>query len=106
MKAFGKHTELTGVIAASDMTAIGVLNQANSFGIAVPIDLSIVSIDGTEMCNITRPQLTSISQDFFQMGVIGVQMLQQSVADGSERVDSQQFLPVSAVNRKSVRTLD
>lgn len=106
MKSFGKHTELTGVIAASDMTAIGVLNQANSFGIAVPTDLSIVSIDGTEMCNITRPQLTSISQDFFQMGVIGVQMLQQSVADGSERVDSQQFLPVSAVNRKSVRTLD
>ncbi|MCG5037149.1 substrate-binding domain-containing protein [Lactiplantibacillus plantarum] len=71
MKAFGKNTDLTGIIAASDMTAIGILNQASSFGMEVPKDLSIVSIDGTEMCKITRPQLTSISQDFFKWVLLG-----------------------------------
>ena len=105
MKAFGKNTDLTGIIAASDMTAIGILNQASSFGMEVPKDLSIVSIDGTEMCKITRPQLTSISQDFFQMGVTGVQQIHQSVKNGSNRIVSQQFIPVNPVIRKSTARL-
>jgi len=105
MQAYGKDTELTGIVAVSDMAAIGVLNQARNFGLRVPEDLSIVSIDGTEMCQIVQPQLTSISQDFYKMGVVGVQRIQQAVAKESKENTEQQFIPVHIDERESVEKI-
>lgn len=76
MKKFGEHSGMTAVVAASDMVGIGLLNQAHDYGIAVPDDLSIISIDGTDLCKIVQPQLTSVTQAFFEMGVEGVRALE------------------------------
>ncbi|WP_125566263.1 LacI family DNA-binding transcriptional regulator [Companilactobacillus insicii] len=103
MNAYGKNTELTGIIAASDMAAIGVLNQARNLGLSVPKDLSIISIDGTEMCQIVQPQLTSVSQDFYQMGVVGVRRIEESLAKEPEILDNQQMVPVHINERESTQ---
>ncbi|APX71419.1 LacI family transcriptional regulator [Companilactobacillus allii] len=102
MKKFGKDTEITGVVAASDLTAIGILNQARNFGLRVPQDLSIISIDGTEMCKIVQPQLTSISQNFYEMGVIGVRQIEQRVKTLNKTFESQCLVPIKISERQSV----
>lgn len=96
MRNYGAQTELTGVVAASDMAAIGILNQARDLGLTVPDDLSIISIDGTEMCSLVQPQLTSISQNFYAMGVAGVRHLQKNNAS------AQQIVPFKIMKRESV----
>ena len=75
MKQYGEETQLTAVIASSDLAAIGILNQAQAFNVKVPNDLSVVSIDGTYLCNIVRPRITSVTQSFREMGVKGMQTL-------------------------------
>ncbi|RYL87561.1 LacI family DNA-binding transcriptional regulator [Sporolactobacillus sp. THM19-2] len=75
MKAWGRGTELTAIIGASDLVAIGVMNTALDLGMAVPDQLSVLGIDGTSLCHIVRPELTAIRQAFYEMGRRGVQRL-------------------------------
>lgn len=104
MNAYGKDTEITGIVAASDMAAIGALNQARNLGFSVPEDLSIISIDGTDMCQIVQPQLTSVSQDFYEMGVVGVQRIEESVTEKKKLLNKQQLVPVHIEERDSTQS--
>ncbi|WP_295746428.1 LacI family DNA-binding transcriptional regulator [uncultured Limosilactobacillus sp.] len=89
-----RRLQLTAVITASDMTAAGIIKAARQAGMNLPTDLSVISIDGTFVCDITAPQLTSVSQNFRLMG-------QQSVADLLNNAASS-FVPVKIVERESV----
>lgn len=75
MQAYGAQPAVTAVLAGSDMAAIGVMNQARTLGLLVPADLSVMAIDGTELCEIVQPTLTSLTQSFYDMGVAGVRRL-------------------------------
>lgn len=88
---------LTAIIAASDMTAAGLVKAAHQAGLSLPADLSIISIDGTFICDITAPQLTSVSQDFHLMGKHSVTDLLTDAAST--------FIPVKVVERGSVADL-
>lgn len=96
MAEFGHDPEVTAVIGTSDMAAIGVLNQAQNFGLKVPEQLAIMSIDGTELVKIVRPQLTSITQAFYEMGQRGMtHLLTPTTAPASE------FIPFELDERSS-----
>lgn len=75
MKKWGAKTELTAMIGASDLAAIGIMNTAGDLGLAVPDRLSVLGIDGTSLCHIVRPELTAVQQAFYEMGRRGTQML-------------------------------
>lgn len=79
------------------MTAAGLVKAAHQAGLTLPTDLSIISIDGTFICDITAPQLTSVSQDFHLMG-------KRSVANLLDD-DDPVFIPVKIVERESVQQL-
>lgn len=102
---YGANTELTAIVAGSDAAAIGVLNQARILGLRVPADLSILSIDGTEMCEMVQPQLTSVSQSFYQMGVQGVKYLQSVDEQPIKAVVEQEYTPIQIIERESVLAL-
>jgi LacI family transcriptional regulator len=97
LKAYADQHPLpiTAVIAGSDLVAIGILNQAQSLGIDVPAQLSIISIDGTVLCNYVQPPLTSVTQDFYRMGYIGLGRLLEHDAEIS-------FTESKIVERSSV----
>ncbi|KLI74642.1 LacI family transcriptional regulator [Lacticaseibacillus casei] len=103
MRAYGTKTKLTAVIAGSDESAVGVLNQARNLGLKVPEDLSIVSIDGTEICEMVQPQLTSVSQEFYKMGIEGVERLEETIAGTNAESQKQVYTPISIVERESVK---
>ncbi|MFT8619184.1 MAG: substrate-binding domain-containing protein, partial [Lentilactobacillus hilgardii] len=42
---------------------------------------SIISVDGTELCELVRPNLTSVTQSFYEMGTLGVRYLIESNQD-------------------------
>jgi len=89
-----REQDVTAVIAASDMVAAGLLKAAQQQGIIIPDDLSIMSIDGTIICQITTPALTSMTQDFYRIGSQSVnKVLGQPAED---------FIPVVITERASV----
>lgn len=92
-----QQNRLTAIVAASDLTAAGIIKSANQEGIKLPKDLSIISIDGTFICEIASPQLTSVTQNFYQIGYQGLTSL---VNDAGST-----FVPVQITKRDSVTSL-
>ena len=72
----GKHRP-TGVLAMSDMAAIGLMAAAISSGLHVPDDLSIVGYDDLPMAAWTRPALTTVRQPIIEKGRVAARLLIQ-----------------------------
>lgn len=83
LKRLGKISPVTGIIACSDFVALGVINQASAWNIRIPKDLSIISVDGTEICKMVKPAITSVTQSFYEMGTLGVNYLMNHSHDNS-----------------------
>jgi DNA-binding LacI/PurR family transcriptional regulator len=77
---------LTAVFAANDQTALGVIRALHDHGRVVPEDVSVVGFDDTPESGYFVPSLTTVRQDFGEVGRRCVDLL-RSVVDGgvSER---------------------
>jgi LacI family repressor for deo operon, udp, cdd, tsx, nupC, and nupG len=82
----------TGIVAASDMMAIGAVRAVRSWGMAVPNDVSVVGYDGTNLASITDPALTTLRQPVAQIAsAVTSLFVAPPVLDGP--VASQVFMP-------------
>ncbi len=58
----------TCILMPDDHTALGALDAAKELGLRVPEDLSIAGYDESRIAQLTRPRLTTVSQDAARMG--------------------------------------
>ena len=65
----------TAIFAANDEMAFGVMNVANSLGIKVPDDLSVVGFDGTKFATFVIPSLSTIRRPSADMARLSAQKL-------------------------------
>lgn len=89
----------TGVLAMSDMAAIGVMSAAQSSGLRVPEDLSVVGYDDLPMAAWTNPALTTVHQPIVEKGRLAARLLIQRMK--GKAVDSPSPLRTSLVVRAS-----
>jgi LacI family transcriptional regulator len=79
--------------------AFGVMNVANSLGIKVPDDLSVVGFDGTKFATFVIPSLSTIRRPSADMARLAAQKLLALVDEGPdaarafESMVSPQFVP-------------
>jgi DNA-binding LacI/PurR family transcriptional regulator len=69
----------TAIVAASDTQAFGALEAARDAGLKVPGDLSVIGYDDIEIAEYLG--LTTIRQPLFALGVEGVELLLDSIAN-------------------------
>ena len=74
---------MTAVFAANDQTALGVIRAFLDAGRRVPEDVSIVGFDDTPESAYFTPALTTIRQDFGEVGRRCVALL-HDLMDGNE----------------------
>jgi alanine racemase len=89
----------TGVLAMSDMAAIGVMSAAQSSGLRVPEDLSVVGFDDVPASAWTNPPLTTVRQPIVEKGRLAARLLIQRMK--GETVESPPPLQTSLVVRNS-----
>ncbi|WP_048876656.1 LacI family DNA-binding transcriptional regulator [Saccharomonospora saliphila] len=65
----------TAVFAASDATALGVVEAARRRGLRVPDDLSVVGYDDTILATLATPALTVVRQPLPDMGRVALRTL-------------------------------
>ena len=53
---------ITGIVAASDLMALGAIRAVRQRGLDVPGDVSVVGFDDTELMRFTDPPLTTVHQ--------------------------------------------
>lgn len=69
----------TAIFTASDTQAIGVLEAARDAGLEVPQNLSVIGYDDIEIAEYLH--LTTIRQPLFALGVEGVELVLESIAN-------------------------
>ncbi len=89
----------TAIFAANDITAESTIAAAQSLGLAVPGDVSVVGFDDIPEAALCDPPLTTVRQPLREMGEAAMEMLLDLLGglDGSTHVR----LPVELVIRES-----
>ena len=74
-------TDLTAVFVANDQMALGVLRALHEAGRRIPADVSVVGFDDVPEAPYFTPPLTTIRQDFGEMGHRGLKLLLETMED-------------------------
>ncbi len=72
---------LTAVFVANDQMALGVLRALHEAGRRIPADVSVVGFDDVPEAPYFTPPLTTIRQDFGEMGHRGLKLLLETMED-------------------------
>ncbi|MCX6044657.1 MAG: LacI family DNA-binding transcriptional regulator [Chloroflexi bacterium] len=88
----------SGIFAASDTQAMGVLKAARSRGLKVPDDLAVIGFDDLEFADYIG--LTTISQSLDESGRIAVELLLARLTDPLRAVQHVQ-LPLKLIQRQT-----
>ncbi|MEM8862706.1 MAG: LacI family DNA-binding transcriptional regulator [Chloroflexota bacterium] len=91
----------TAIFAANDQSAFGAIEAAESLGLRVPEDVSIVGFDNIPESKYAYAQgLTTVDQSVRQMGITAAEMLFDLI-NGKELENSMKKLPTQLIKRNS-----
>lgn len=68
-RLFSLEVPPTGLVIADDLMSLGVINMLEEFGLSVPGDVSITSFNNVYLSEITRPPLTTVDIQIYELGV-------------------------------------
>ncbi|MBZ4645929.1 MAG: LacI family transcriptional regulator, repressor for deo operon, udp, cdd, tsx, nupC, and nupG [Petroclostridium sp.] len=89
-----------GVLASSDMMAIGAIKVAKQMGFQVPGDIAVVSFDNTRSASIFEPSITSIAQPMYDLGQCSVEILIKKI-NSQDKYEEKLVLEHELVIRQS-----
>jgi DNA-binding LacI/PurR family transcriptional regulator len=87
-RALAAMPEVTAVLCVNDQMALGVIRAMSESGRAVPDDVSVVGFDDIPEAEFFRPPLTTVRQDFAELGRRALRLLVQKI--GGARADGPQ----------------
>lgn len=76
-KLIERKGEHLAIFSFSDIHSLNIMKQLNEHGYQVPEDFSIVGFDNLYLCQLTNPELTTISQDITKKAQSAVDLLFQ-----------------------------
>ncbi|AYA75062.1 LacI family transcriptional regulator [Bacillus sp. Y1] len=76
----------TALVVADDLMALGVLNTLDELGIKVPEDISIISFNNVLVSEMSRPPLTSVDINIFDLGFEAARSLIQKIENPKEPI--------------------
>jgi DNA-binding LacI/PurR family transcriptional regulator len=82
--------------------ALGVLRALNERGRQVPRDVSVVGFDDTPESGYFTPPLTTVRQDFQQVGRATVRLLLDQLATGTRKRDRVVIDPELIVRKSTI----
>ena len=91
---------VTAVFVANDQMALGLLRCLNEQGRSVPADVSVIGFDDIPEAEFFSPPLTTVRQDFAEMGRRGVALLLEEIG-APQRSGTRVTVPATLVERSS-----
>ena len=81
-RRLGARTDVTAVFVANDQMALGVLRALHEAGRRVPQDVSVVGFDGSPEGEFFNPPLTTVRQDYAELGRRSLELLISEIEVG------------------------
>ncbi|WP_455381528.1 GntR family transcriptional regulator [Salinispira pacifica] len=92
----------TALVCGNDEEALVLIRRAESLGLQVPDDLSIVGFDNSNIAQLDRVSLTSVDHPSFMMGEMATNILLERVFHPEQRFVTRTVLTPELVERRSV----
>lgn len=70
-----EHPDVTGIVAANDMIALGCLTALADRGLNCPDDVSVIGVNDSQFLDHTAPPLSTVSVPKYEMGRSAAQLL-------------------------------
>ncbi len=91
----------TAYFAQDDYMAVGIREALYEAGLRVPANIALVSFDDTIIASLSGIDMTTISQNKYEMGAMGTNILIEKIENRSSGVVSQLILEAGLTIRKS-----
>jgi DNA-binding LacI/PurR family transcriptional regulator len=95
----------TAIVVQNEVAAIGVLQIFQKEGIKVPEQISIITFDGTELCDLVSPHLCAVELPLAQIGTKAIELLNRQIT-GEPPADLTVLLPFTLRNGESVAAIE
>ncbi len=95
----------TAIFASNDILAFDIFDELTARGLKVPEDFSLVGFDDIDRSKHFKVPLTTIAQDFYDMGKMAAILLQEIPAVDNREYHNMVKIKPSLVIRDSVRSL-
>ena len=92
----------TAIFASSDEIAIGLIEVLRGQGVSIPGEVSVLGFDDVGPLHLFAPPLTAIRQPVRLLGERALTLLLETDWQDTERLNSEELLPVEIVVRDSV----
>lgn len=76
-RRLGQRADVTAILAGNDELAVGLIRGLYESGRRVPEDVSVIGFDDQPFTEFLRPALTTVRQDFPELGRTAVALLQE-----------------------------
>ena len=100
-----RRMNVDGVICESDVPAIALNNIASAEGYSVPQVFSLIGFGGSMLAETSFPKITTVVQNFEEMGKITANAVIDKIADKNGSGISNQLIPVRITIRDSIKKL-
>ncbi len=87
-----EQPDVTAIFVANDQMALGLLRALHERGHDVPGDISLVGFDDIPESEFFTPPLTTVRQDFNEMGQRALHLLLEEISTG-ERMSTRATVP-------------
>lgn len=95
-----KRDDVTAIFASNDQMALGIMRALHESGRDVPGDVSVVGFDDMAEADSFWPPLTTVHQDFTEVGRRCIEMLLHEIEDSTRGVGTS-IVPTTLVVRAS-----
>jgi DNA-binding LacI/PurR family transcriptional regulator len=82
LKNHSDKSPCTALFIQNDWAAIGAIGALQEAGLRVPEDVSVISFDGTEACNLISPKITAVQVPLTQIARSGLELLLRKIKSG------------------------
>jgi DNA-binding LacI/PurR family transcriptional regulator len=95
-----RMSDVSAVFVANDQMALGLLRALHERGLRVPEDVSVVGFDDIGEAAYYTPPLTTVRQDFAEVGRRSIELLLAQVRSGARSAE-RQVVPAELIVRQS-----
>lgn len=78
----------TAILAANDLMAIGAMKAIHERRLKIPFDMSVMGYDDIDMASLCTPQLTTVRQPKYEIGILSVETLLNRIRSQGDNIES------------------
>ena len=102
-KLLSQAIEFDALLVGNDQMALGALRACAEFKKEIPLQIAVTGFDDTTNSAYFNPPLTTVRQNFLELGRKAVQKIANQIKNGDHSI-SKNKIPVTLIERKSTQT--